>query len=123
MRHASRGPGAADSERLVHGRKYLSCLQLIEAPTVALQVALAAKLAARQAMQRVLHDPRVPALLNGSRRRPTLVEPANRPGSDPVRPLRSIDRNRRGTGGGGQVRHRGVRTDIYGRPAQQGDEL
>src|SRR5262245_40469663 len=57
----SRRSRVADRERLVDGRKHLPRRQFIQAPAVTLEMAFAAELAARQARQRILHDPCVAA--------------------------------------------------------------
>src|SRR5262249_56290539 len=67
-RHSDRSGCACAThrERLVDRRQDLARRQFIEASAVALQMALATKLAAWHARQRILHDPAVAAPLNGS---------------------------------------------------------
>ncbi len=74
---------AASSRRLPHRQRLIDCRhdlaggQLIETLAVAVEPALAAFQLARQAWQRILHQPDIAALLDGAGGGPGLIEPAD----------------------------------------------
>ena len=68
-------------QRLIDRDQHLLRRQLLETMTSTFNVALAAFEGARQAWQRILHEPNITTVLNRAARSPRWVQAPNRPGS------------------------------------------
>src|SRR5262249_14709591 len=78
---------------------------------------------AREARQRILHHPDVAAALDRAGACPRAIKPADRPRPDHMRACGPVEPDRRTAGGGRQMGHRGVGTDIDRGAADERREL
>src|SRR5262249_42717281 len=115
--------------RLPHGkclidRGYdLSDRQFVETLATTVEPALAAFQLARQARQRILHEPYIAPLLNRAGRLPWRFEAAPGPRAPQPRACGAVKREGRRTGRRGQVCNRGIGSDIDARTTDQRREF
>ena len=82
-------------------------------------MAFATELLAGEAWLRILHDPDIAAVLDGSGPIPGPHKTTDRPGADQTRAGRAIERNSRASACSGKMGGRGIRPNVNGRPLEQ----
>src|SRR6185312_1791561 len=110
--HPLRLLAGIQNQRLLNSRDDLRGCKLIETLTLAREPPFTALELTGRAWKRMLHDPDVATILHRRRSQPRLAQAAGRPGAPEAWIGRAIERHRWASGGGGEVGHRGIRTDV-----------
>src|SRR5205807_8193946 len=113
----------AHGKCLIDGGEDLRRGKLVKALAIAVESALAAFELARQARQRILHQPNIAATLDCAGGLPWSIEAAERPWPPKSRIGWAVKRHGRDSRRGGKMGDRGVRTDINARGGDQRRQL